>query len=294
MLLSPRYRGSVLIIGCGDIGLRAARLLMPRFRVFALTRGRTDALRQAGIVPITGDLDDPLSLARIAGIADALLHFAPPRTAGRIDTRTRNLLAALSRSPILPRTFVYISTSGVYGDRRGALTAETTPCKPESPRAIRRLDAEQRLRNWAARNDVRLSILRAPGIYADDRLPTERLRNGTPVLASEDDSYSNHIHADDLAGAAVRALRYGSSGRIYNVCDDSRLKMGDYFDLIADYTGLPRPPRVAAQEAAKSVDPLRYSFMRESRCLDNQRGKRELRWQLQYPDVAMFLRRPSR
>lgn len=280
-----------MIIGCGDIGLRAAKLLLPQYRVFALTRSRRDALRQLGIIPLAGNLDDRHSLGRIAGIADALLHFAPPRTAGRIDARTRNLLAALSRSPILPRVLIYISTTGVYGDRRGALTAETTPCKPESPRAIRRLDAETRLRAWAARNEVRLSILRAPGIYADDRLPTERLRSGTPVLTNADDSYSNHIHADDLARAALAALRHGRSGRIYNVCDDSRLKMGDYFDLVAEHAGLPRPPRISVQEAASSVDATRFSFMRESRCLDNRRCKRELRWHLQFPDVARFLRR---
>lgn len=291
MFCSPRYRGSVLIIGCGDIGLRAAKSLLPRYRVFALTRTRSDTLRHAGIVPLSGDLDDRQSLGRIAGVADALLHFAPPQITGRSDTRTRNLLAALSRSPILPRVLIYISTSGVYGDRRGALTRETTPCKPESPRAIRRLDAEQRLRDWSARNGVRLNILRAPGIYADERLPTERLRKGMPVLTSEEDSYSNHIHADDLARVTVLALRYGRAGRIYNVCDDSRLKMGDYFDLIADHVGLPKPPRIRADEAARSVDPLRFSFMRESRCLDNRRGKRELRWHLKFPDVARFLRR---
>lgn len=291
MFFSPRCRESVLIIGCGDIGLRAAKLLVPRFRVFALTRTRSEALRQAGIIPVLGDLDDRPSLVRLAGIADALLHFAPPRIVGRSDTRTRNLLAALTRSSILPRALVYISTSGVYGDRRGALTAETTPCKPESPRAIRRRDAEMRLREWAARHDVRLSILRAPGIYADGRLPTERLSKGTPVLAKDEDGYSNHIHADDLARAAVLALRHGKPGRIYNVCDDSRLRMGDYFDLVAAYAGLPRPPRISAEAAAKTVDATRFSFMRESRCLDNRRGKRELRWQLKYPDVAEFLRR---
>lgn len=291
MFCAPRDRKSILIIGCGDIGLRVAKLLLPRFRMLALTRTRADALRHAGITPIVGDLDDHRSLGRLAGIADVLLHFAPPRTAGRTDTRTRNLLAALSRSSILPCALVYISTSGVYGDRRGALTAETTPCRPASPRAIRRLDAERRLRDWAARNEVRLSILRAPGIYAEDRLPTERLRNGMPALAPEDDSYSNHIHADDLARAAVLALRHGRPGRVYNVCDDSRLKMGDYFDLVADYAGLPRPPRIGAEEAAKTVDAMRFSFMRESRCLDNRRSQSELRWRLQYPDVAKFLRR---
>ena len=287
-------RTRLLIVGCGDIGLRAAELLHDRYRLFALTRERSrfSELRRAGIVPVLGDLDEPGSRSRLAGIADAVLHFAPPQTHGEKDLRTRNLLAALSRSSILPRAMVYISTSGVYGDRRGAWTAETTPVAPQSERAVRRCDAETHIRKWAVRNRVAVTILRVPGIYSEQRLPVERLRKATPALRAEDDSFSNHIHAADLARAAVQALRCGRPGRIYNACDDSPLKMGDYFDLVADAQQLPRPARIDLATAAATLPRSLFSFMRESRRLQNTRLKKELGFELRFPSVTAFLLRP--
>lgn len=284
-------RARLLVVGCGDIGMRAVKLLSDRYRVFALTRERERfaELQSAGIVPVLGNLDEPRSLFRLAGIADAVLHFAPPQTVGQKDLRTRNLLAALSQTSILPRRLVYISTSGVYGDRRGAWTAETTPTAPQSERAIRRCNAETQLREWAVRNQVALAILRAPGIYSEQRLPIERLRKSTPALRSEDDSFSNHIHAADLAAAAVQALHFGRPGRVYNVCDDSPAKMGDYFDLVADAHQLPRPPRIDLVTAAATLPRSLFSFMRESRRLHNTRLKKELGLELCFPSVAAFL-----
>jgi nucleoside-diphosphate-sugar epimerase len=113
------------------------------------------------------------------------------------------LIAALTRARSIPQRFVYISTSGVYGDCGGAPVAETRPRRAGTPRSRRRVAAEDRLRDWARRYGVSLSILRAPGIYAETRLPLDRIRQGTPVLAPEDDVFTNHIHAEDLARATV-------------------------------------------------------------------------------------------
>ncbi len=184
---------------------------------------------------------------------------------------------------ILPTRFVYISTSGVYGDCGGALVDEMRAVNPQSPRARRRVDAEAQLALWCNLRGVALVILRAPGIYAADRLPLERLRAGTPVLRDADDVYTNHIHADDLAAICVRALEDAAPGGIYNASDDSLLKMAAWFDLVADRAGLPRPPRIARADAAGRVPPELLSFMSESRRLDNTRLKRTLGVRLRYP-----------
>lgn len=281
----------ILIVGSGDVALRALPWLTRRFRVFALTR-RGDAaaaLRAAGAVPLVADLDDRRSLLRLAGLADAVLHFAPPPTAGEGDPRTRRLLAALAAAPGLPHRVVYISTTGVYGDCAGAHIDETRPCRAQTARARRRVDAERQLRAFGRRNGVRVAILRAPGIYATDRLPLDRLQRGDPVLAAADDVYTNHIHADDLARLACLALFRAPAGRVYNASDDSHLRMGDYFDAVADAFGLPRPPRLGRAEIAAQLSPITLSFMSESRQLDNRRVKRELRATLRYPDIAAGL-----
>jgi len=260
-------------------------------RLIGLTRNRDDVrkLRANGIVPLVGDLDDRRTLGRLRAAPFAVLHFAPPPSDGRDDPRTRHLLAALASGRIIPRHIVYVSTSGVYGDCAGARVAETRPRRAHTPRARRRVAAEDRLRVYAARNGVAVSILRAPGIYAPTRLPLERLRHGTPALTADDDVYTNHVHADDLARAVIAALYRGRPGRAYNVCDDSEMKMGAWFDTVADAFHLPRPPRVTWDEAEHRVAPMLLSFMSESRRLVNARAKRELRLRLAHPTPQSML-----
>ena len=289
MLTSAFKRPALLIVGCGDVGLRVLRLLRGRFRLLALTSTpeRAAALRAAGAVPLIGNLDDPATLARLVGLADAVLHLAPPPLQGRTDPRTRHLLQALARRGRV-RSLVYMSTSGVYGDCGGARFDETRTVQPGTDRARRRVDAESCVRGYGRAQGVRVAILRVPGIYAADREgghPRERLLRGTAVLNAEDDVYTNHIHADDLARACVAALVRALPQRVVHACDDTELKMGDYFDLAADLCGLPRPPRLSRVQAQQSLSPMLMSFMSESRRLDNQRLKRELRLVLCYPTV---------
>lgn len=285
----------LLIIGCGDVALRAIPLLKQSYRVFALVRNAASfaRLRAMGVEPLLGDLDNRGSLARIAGLADAVLHLAPPPNSGVHDTRTRNLLSALSqgqgRRRSLPKRLVYISTSGVYGDCGGAWVSETHPLRAASPRAQRRVDAEMQIRNWARRNHVNASILRVPGIYAADRLPLSRVQQGTPGIVTSEDSYTNHIHADDLAYIVAVALQHGQACRVYHTSDDSHLKMGEYFDSVADAFGLPHIPRISRAEAQHVLPESLLSFMNESRRLTNQRMKSELKVKLRYSTVADML-----
>lgn len=277
----------ILIVGSGDVASRAIPWLARRFRVYAVTR-RRDAmasLRALGASPILADLDDRKSLKRIAGIADAVLHFAPPERSGERDMRTAHLLAMLEFRESLAQRIVYISTTGVYGDCGGAWVSETRTCGPHTARARRRLDAERQLRAFGVRREVRVSILRAPGIYASERLPLGRLQRGEPVLRDADDVYTNHIHADDLARLACLALFRGRPGRVYNAVDDSAMKMAAYYDLAASCFDLPAPARVSRAEMARTASPMALSFMAESRRLSNRRMRAELCVTLRYPTV---------
>ncbi|AOJ58270.1 NAD-dependent epimerase/dehydratase family protein [Burkholderia thailandensis] len=323
-------RPRVLIVGCGDVGMRCAAQLRARhenLRVIALTsrRSRCAELRAAGVVPVVGDLDARATLERIARVAHVVLHLAPPQATGHVDRRTQALVAALA-SPRRPRQFapaygrlragraaarsarprfqasaivpdapsrpvvVYASTSGVYGDCGGARVDETRPVRPANPRAQRRVSAERQLRRATARGALSARIVRIPGIYAANRLPLARLEKGTPALIEADDVYTNHIHADDLASILLRAAARGKPARVVHASDDTELKMGDYFERVARAFGLRSPPRIARAEAERQLEPMLLSFMRESRRLANARMKRELRIALRYPSVDDFLR----
>ncbi len=302
--LPARFRRErLLIVGCGDVGQRVVRGLQGgpgagRLQVLALTSSpaRVAGLRALGAKPLLGNLDDAASLQRLAGIATRVLHLAPPPGDGAgggawwCDPRTV-ALARVLRQRSLPVSLAYASTSGVYGDCQGALVPETRALAPATPRAQRRVNAERAVRHLG-RAGVRASVLRIPGIYAPDReggTPEARLRRGTPVLVPEDDVFTNHIHADDLARACLAALWKGRPQRVYNVNDSTHMKMGDYFDLAADLYGLPRPPRVPRGAAQQHLSLMLLSFMSESRRLDNQRMLGELGVRLRYPSVAQGL-----
>lgn len=278
---------TLLIVGLGDVATRALPLLRTHFRIAALVRpgSAAAAARHPEVDCIVGDLDAPRTLEAVVARASHVLHTAPPPAQGRDDPRTANLLRALETRSPLPRRIVYVSTSGVYGDCGGAEIDETRPVAPASDRARRRVDAERRLSDFGRAHDVRIVVLRAPGIYAADRLPLARLRNGTPVLRDEDDVYTNHVHADDLAAMCAAALTHPGAEGVYNACDDSALKMSAWFDLLADRAGLPRPPRIGRADAPGTIPAPLLSFMSESRRLLNGRIKRDLGIALRYPTV---------
>lgn len=278
----------LLIIGCGDVGMRLLPLLRQHFRIFALTSqtGRCAELRAAGAIPLLGNLDQPHTLARLKGLANRVVHLAPPPSEGKTDRRTQNLTAILPDKSRL----VYVSTTGVYGNCTGASFDETRTVQPQNARAQRRVAAENCLRAWARRSHSCLSILRVPGIYAADRLPLERLHKGTPALIEADDVYTNHIHADDLAQLIKLALFRAVPNRVYHAVDDSDMQMAAYFDLVADAFALPRPPRLPRADLAQQVSPVLLSFMSESRRLQNQRIKLELGMRLRYASVSEGVR----
>ena len=291
-------RPRLLIVGCGDIGLRVAALARGRARVLALTSSpqRVPELRAAGVVPLLGNLDELHSLRRLSALARWVAVLAPPPLQGDADPRSRRLAAVLRGSMIGASRggalrVVYASTSGVYGDCGGALLRETRTPRPQTARARRRLDAERHWRSLG-RAGARVSILRVPGIYdGAARSPRRRLEQALPVPPAAEDPYTSHIHADDLARSVWFALFRGAPNRLYHSCDDSRLKLGEYMDLAARLYRLPPPPRVPlADAAAAGVSDLRASFLRESRRLDNARLRAELGFVLRYPDVSDGLR----
>jgi nucleoside-diphosphate-sugar epimerase len=313
--LPRRFRQPrLLLVGCGDIAARIAEQVGTRYRLRALLRHKPDSStwqtwRTLGATPVAADLDQPATLQRFRGVATQIIYLAPPAdtspTKELADVRLNRFLAALNGGSSLPRRLVYIGTSGVYGDCHGARVQESRPVQPQTARGQRRAAAEATLRRWsrtrthAARSTDLTnpgrhttnagSILRVPGIYAENRLPVDRLRTGTPALRPEDDTWTNHIHADDLARICWLSLTRGRSLRAYNASDNSTLKMGDWFDAVAEASNLPRPKRLPRHELKALVSPMLYSFMSESRRLDNERLLKELRIQLRYPTVHDFL-----
>jgi nucleoside-diphosphate-sugar epimerase len=238
---------------------------------------------------------------------NAVIYSAPPASRGVNDERLQVLLKMLDAKLTYcvdgcagdfelrraPLHLVYVSTTGVYGDCQGAWVDENSVVAPHSARAIRRVAAEQLCLQWAKTHGerVRLSILRAPGIYALERLPVAQLLAGGVVLSETDDSVSNHIHADDLARALVFALQcpwVQGNIRLWNVCDDEPLAMAVWYGVLANALGLPAPKTLSRAQMQAQVSPMRWSFMCESRRVSNQALK-QAGFVWQHPRATAFV-----
>jgi len=284
---AKNFKG-IFIVGCGDIGGRVARLWRLRglsVRALARSKASAERLRSQGIEPVSGDLDQAESLPQLTIDGQALYYFAPPADGGDDDPRMVNFLHALQQQP-LPEVVVYLSTSGVYGDRKGAWVDEVTPPQPQTVRAKRRLAAETALREWGRAHGVEVVILRVGGIYGPGRLPITRLQKGLPVLNEAESGYTNRIHAEDLAAICVAAAERGGPDRIYNVSDGQSGTMTQYFKAVAERLGMPQPHEISFSEAQQQLSPAMLSYLTESRRMRNQRMLEELEITLSYPDLA--------
>jgi len=269
-----------LIVGCGYTGLRLARRLRPAWRVAALTRSAEAVARLEGegIATMQADLDAPIGpgpRAALEVVADgaAIAYLAPPPDSGHGDPRLARFLEALGGTR--PSVFLYMSTTGVYGDTGGAIVTEASPVAPVNDRSRRRVAAEDAATTWCGARDVRAIVLRVPGIYGPHRLPLERLRRGEPALRPEDAGPGNRIHVDDLVTACVAALERPVQG-VVNVTDGNPASTTEYLERTAELAGLPPPPRVALADAPGHISPGMLAFLVESRRVDNRRMREEL------------------
>jgi nucleoside-diphosphate-sugar epimerase len=280
----------VTIVGCGDIGTRVARAYAAEgVDVIGFVRSKpsVERLSEAAIDGIQVDLDQPV-IATEKLESSQLFYFAPPPPRGEEDSRLGHFIDQLKEGA-LPQKVVYLSTSGVYGDCQGAWVDETYPPAPIADRGKRRLDAERRWLAWGERSRREVVILRVAGIYGPGKLPLQRLRSAQPMVAEEDAPITNHIHSLDLVKIARIAMQRGSSGEIYNVCDGAPEPMTCYFNRVADFLGLPRPPVITLEEAQQQLSPGMLSYLKESRRLSNRKLLEKLGVELEYPDLEKGL-----
>jgi len=279
----------VAIVGCGYLGLRLARrwrdLAYP-VRGFATRPQSLKDIAATGAEAVQLDLDGPLAHVHLTG--HLLYYLVPPARDGAHDRRLERFLGKIE-GPV--ERFIYVSTTGVYGDRAGAWVNEDTPPAPQSERAVRRLAAENALREWAEALGVSWCILRVPGIYGPGRLPLERLRRGEPAIRPQDATPSNRIHVEDLATACLAAARAARADRrIYNVTDGTDDSLTSYLLRVARIGNLPRPPLISRAEARARFSDSSWSFLGESRRIDNQRMREELGVALAYQDLDAGIR----
>jgi nucleoside-diphosphate-sugar epimerase len=281
----------ILIVGCGYAGQRLALRLRESYDVTGLVRSaeRAAELERLGVRALALDLDRVRAGATIPERLEqeAIVYLTPPPVLGESDLRLDRFLQLAT---VPPRTFIYISTTGVYGDTAGEIVDESSVVRPRTDRAHRRVSAEEMTRVWCTERRVRRVVLRVPGIYGPDRLPLERLRHSEPVVRERDSGINNRIHVDDLVEACSRAVVNTEARGVYNVTDGKPLSSTAFINMVAKAAGLPAPPQVPMEEAQLTFSPERLSFLNESRRVSNERMLKHLGVRLKYADVEEGIR----
>jgi nucleoside-diphosphate-sugar epimerase len=245
-----------------------------------------EAVAAAGAEAVPLDLDLPIERLQFSG--GLLYYMAPPAREGARDARLESFLHHV-QGPL--ERIVYLSTTGVYGDRQGAWVSEESSPAPQTARAVRRLAAENAVRGWAEARGVSWCILRVAGIYGPGRLPLERLRRGEPAISPTEATPTNRIHVEDLATSCLTAgLAAAATGRIYNVTDGTDDSLTSYLQRVARIGGLPQPPLISRAEARERFSESSWSFLGESRRVDNRRLREELGVALAYADLDAGIR----
>lgn len=264
---SPIGTMFTLVTGTGYTGRRVLELL-PAESVTGLSRSALDTERPFEIF----DLDSATTLSIELPSTYAVMYTVPPK-GDPPDRRLRRFLSMLTPTPA---RFIYISTTGVYGDCDGRTVTESTPVNPSSERAERRVAAEALIGEWAETNDCDVIILRAPGIYGPGRLGIERIRARMPVLAEQSANPGNRIHVDDLASCCVAALSTRVPAGIYNVGDNDHRSSTWFTHEVARQSGLPAPPEISREIANQEFSAQRLSFLTESRVVDTTKMREVL------------------
>jgi len=241
-----------------------------------------------GITPARGDLDSPSTLVGLPLKRSLVYCLAPPPGGGDADPRMRAFLERIPPGEE-PEKIVYMSTTAVYGDLHGEWATEETPPAPATARGRRRLDAERAVLSWGKKRNIPVVILRVAGIYGPGRIPIDKVRKRTPVLAGSESPCSNRIHADDLARVCVAAAKRGRGGAVYNVSDGQPGTVRQYYCAVADRLGVPRPPEVTMSEARQVMSEAMLSYLSESKRVDNRKMREELGVELLYPDLESGL-----
>ena len=266
-----------LIAGAGYTGLSVAKQLRGE-KVTLLSRSFNNKL-EFDSQKIDLDKDDfTISITS----PFVVLYTIPPNTASLSDERLKLFLKKLK---INPSRIVYLSSSGVYGDRKGNYTDETVKPNPITKRAIRRLNAEKCISDWSHKNNVEHVILRVSGIYGPDRLGIEKLRQGLTVIKQSKAKPSNRIHIEDLTNCCISAMMKDKLSNIYNIGDGDHNNQTWFYKAVCDQVGIKNPTEIEVAEAKMTWGAMRLSFLNESRRLDVNKMKRELIDNLRYPNA---------
>jgi nucleoside-diphosphate-sugar epimerase len=276
----------MVILGAGFSGKAIGRICAPDFEMVHGTTRSTEglpALEAAGIQPLlfNGTQISVDLRAALAGATHLVQSISPDEDGDiflKLAPDIRDLMPQLA-------WIGYLSTIGVYGDRKGAWVDETAAVTPLSNRSVERVLAENQWLEVGRKENIPVAILRLSGIYGPGRNPFVNLANGTARRIVKQGQVFNRIRVEDIGRATAFLLGRGQGG-IYNVTDSEPSPSQDTVEYAAGLMGVPVPPDIVFETA--ELSPMQRSFYSESKRVSNARI-RSLGFEFRYPNYRMSL-----
>lgn len=249
-----------LILGYGYCGYYLAQELLNRQQeVIAVSRNLKQEFMHPELNHITHDLNHTF----IWDDADTTIYYLiPPSSQGNHDIFLKQFL---HHSRIKARKIIYFGSSGVYGNHNGEWVNEDSSCIIDSPRQLRRLDAEQQWQNYCRQHRIEFISLRIAGIIGPGRIGLDAARNQTPLIEKTEAPLTNHIYVKDLCSIAVLIAESSIIHPVINVANGNPLPMGTLQEETAKISGLKKAPRISWSEAWESASPMKREFMNNSK-----------------------------
>jgi nucleoside-diphosphate-sugar epimerase len=270
----------LFLFGYGFSGQALARRLKPQgWEVVASFRDAEAAARIAadGVRPV--DLSDRAALVQALAATRALLVTAPPGPDGCPGLNA--LVGPLAEAGAFPDWTGYLSTTGVYGDRRGGWVTEQSRLAAQSVEGARRVGAERDWFEVGRGMGLTVAAFRLPGIYGPGRSAFDRLREGRARRIVAEGHVFSRIHVDDLAAGLGASIARPRAGAAYNLCDDEAAANSEVLAYAARLLGIEPPPEIALTDA--ELSPAAMRFYAESKRVSNALAKAELGWRPAYP-----------
>ena len=223
-------------------------------------------------------LKDTNKLQQLINEDSYVVYLAPPQQNGDSDLIIKNFFKRVQKRECIKR-FIYISTSGVYGDKNDKEVDENSSLQPLTDRAKRRVNAERQVQD----SNLNYTVLRVPGIYGPGRLPINRIEQRLPLIDLDICKHTNLIHAKDLAKIIISSLdNKNAVNKIINVSDGTAIKSTQYYLYIYDALNKTYPDFIDYDAAERLYDDKRKSFIKESRKLDTRLMNKI------FPDIIEF------
>ncbi|MDB4090177.1 NAD-dependent epimerase/dehydratase family protein [Gammaproteobacteria bacterium] len=279
----------LILAGSGYLGGYIIDLILQNQHNFSVKEVcRTKKNRSANVENIIRDFDqEKIDLQFTEN--STVIYMAPPSTSSNKDTRIGNFIKNISNLKI--KKIIYMSTSGVYGDCGGKTVDENTKVSPITERATRRVDAENQLITFSKKNNVKLIILRVPGIYGKGRLPVDRVKLREPLVNLNESRITNIIHVEDLARICIASIALENQIEIINVSDGSPIKTTAYYEYVYAAINVELPKYITFNQALKTYSEKRLSFLKESRVLNVEKMKKIFDGCIVYKDASTGIKK---